>query len=58
MNLAAPKDIVINITGMEEIESYEEETDEFKYKVTVYELQGSMGRKMISEYEPEFPEMQ
>ena len=58
MNLAAPKDIVINITGMDETESYEEETDEFKYKVTVYELEGSMGRKMIPEYEPELPDMQ
>lgn len=58
MNLAAPKDIVINITGMEETESYEEETDKFKYKVTVYELQGSMGRKMIPEFEPDFQEMQ
>jgi len=56
MNLAAPKDIVVNITGMEKTESYEEETDEYKYKVTVYELEGSMGRKMIPEFKPEFPE--
>ncbi len=58
MNLAAPKDIVINITGMDETESYEEETDEYKFKVTVYELQGSMGRKMIPEFKPDFQDMQ